>query len=208
MKTTILESVVVGPLEENCYLLGCPETHKAVVVDPGTDAGRILRRIEELGLHPEAILNTHGHIDHVAANAEVAEHYGIPVWIHEDDAYMLSQKDSYGLAEVLRARTSPAPGRRLKDGDILEVGTLRIQVIHTPGHTPGSCCFLVGQDCLSGDTVFEGCVGRTDLEGGSGEALIRSIRGKILPLDDAVRLYPGHGPSTTVGDERSTNPYF
>jgi len=200
--------LVVGPLEVNCYLLSCRETGAMAVIDPGADASRIIHEIETRDWRPVMIINTHGHIDHVGGNAAVAGHFHIPVLIHALDEPLLRSEDLFGLAPVLNARPSPPPERLLQDGDTVTVGRVDIQVLHTPGHTPGGCCLLAGEICIAGDTVFAGSVGRTDLPGGDYEVLLQSIRDKILPLPDDVELFPGHGPSTTVGREKEQNPFF
>jgi glyoxylase-like metal-dependent hydrolase (beta-lactamase superfamily II) len=208
MKKYELMRLVVGPLEVNCYVICCRQTGEAAVIDPGADSARIIQRIETRGWRPVMILNTHGHIDHVSANADIADHFKIPVILHADDAFLLEAEDLFGLAPILKARPSPSPARLLNDGDRVELGELEIEVLHTPGHTPGGCCLLLDSICFSGDTVFSGSIGRTDLPGGDYDTLMESIRDKILPLDDDIELLPGHGPETSVGQERELNPFL
>jgi len=206
-KSHILD-LIVGPLEVNCYVIGCTETKQAAIVDPGAETEKIIQLVVDSGLCPTMIINTHGHLDHVAGNADIAEHFDIPVCLHGEDLFLLNSEDIFGLAESLNARPCPEPKRQLFDNDVLEVGNLKIRVIHTPGHTPGSCCLGVDDVCLSGDTLFAGSVGRTDLRGGNYGVLLRSLREKIMPLPDRLTLLPGHGPATTIGREKITNPFL
>lgn len=199
--------MALGPLQANCYLVACPLTLEAAIIDPGTGSARIVATVRQKGLVPCVVLNTHGHIDHTAANGPVAEAFGIPVRMHHDDLFILHAEDIFGLAAVLDARPSPQP-EPLLHGDVIAVGGMSIEVVHTPGHTPGSCCFLLGDTCFSGDTVFAGSVGRTDLPGGDHESLLRSIRERVLTLPGHTRLLPGHGPASDVAEESRSNPFF
>ena len=160
------------------------------------------------------IINTHAHPDHTAANAALEKRYGIPLWIHRDDASTLAQSGMLSKVTGIFFAPSPPPDRLLSDGDELGVGGHKLKVIHTPGHSTGSIClFYKGVEdeapvLFSGDTVFEGSVGRTDLPGGSYEALINSIKTRITPLPSHTRILPGHGPETTLEREKRTNPFF
>lgn len=212
--TVQIARLAVGPLQANCYLFAAPVSRETAIIDPGGDGDRIVALIEREGMVPRCIINTHAHPDHTAANAALKERYGIPLWIHEADAPMLSQ------AGLLRALTgfffddSPPPDRLLRDGDPLTIGAVELMVLHTPGHTPGSICLLyagtgeVAPVLFTGDTLFADSVGRTDLPGGSYDTLMESLKTKISPLPDPTRLFPGHGPETTVGRERRYNPFF
>jgi hydroxyacylglutathione hydrolase len=203
-----LEVLTVGPLEVNCYLLACAETRAAAIIDPGTNGEEIVFHLRELGWNPAMVVNTHGHLDHWSANADVAEAFGIPVYFPKDDLGLLQAEDIFGLAVILGTRPCPPPAGLLEEGSRLELGRLVLAVRHTPGHTPGGCCLLVEDLCFTGDTLFAGGVGRTDLPGGDFEQLLHSIRAKILSLPDGVRVLPGHGPASTVGEERRHNPYL
>lgn len=203
-----IEFVPVGPLEVNCYLVGCAETGDAVVIDPGADPALIIERIEAHGFRPRMIINTHGHLDHTAANAAVAEQYGIQAWMHRDDLFMLDAPDIFGLEPLLEARPRPQPARFIAEGEHFRLGRVEFRVMHTPGHTPGSICLQVESYCLTGDTVFAGSVGRTDLPGGDSRKLMHSINTKIKTLPAEMVLLPGHGPATTAGEESSNNPFF
>jgi len=198
--------VVVGGLETNCYLVYCEATKDCVVVDPGAEAEKIFPVIAEDGLRPIALINTHGHIDHIGANRDLKDKFDIPLWIHAADKEMLVRPQSLELSLFLGAHDSPPPDAFLADGDEIEVGRGRLRVLHTPGHSPGSISLLGDGFLLSGDTLFFEGVGRTDLPGGSQRQLENSICEKILTLPDATEVLPGHGPATSVGFERAFNP--
>ncbi|MBN2198415.1 MAG: MBL fold metallo-hydrolase [Candidatus Aminicenantes bacterium] len=202
------QTVVVGPLETNCYLVYCEETKECAVVDPGAEPDRIFLEISELGVTPVAILNTHGHLDHIGANRDIKDHYGVPLWIHAADTFLLESEQNNELRFWLNAKDSPPADRFLEEGQIIPVGRSSLRVLHTPGHTPGSVCFLGEKFLLSGDTLFCEGVGRTDLPGGSARQLEESIRSKILTLPDELHVLPGHGPRTAIGRERTDNPFI
>lgn len=203
----LLERLTVGPLEENCYLVGVAP--RCAVVDPGAESDRIERAIARRGLVPERILLTHGHIDHMAHAAAIAERYRIGLWIHRDDLPLLERPQWPELEAMLGARTCPAPAGFLADGDRIEVAGIALEVIHTPGHTPGGVCFVdrASRSAMVGDTIFQGSVGRTDLPGGDWPTLVRSIRSRLFALEGDWRLWPGHGPETTLEEERRHNPF-
>jgi glyoxylase-like metal-dependent hydrolase (beta-lactamase superfamily II) len=202
------ELVVVGALETNCYLVYDEETRECAVIDPGADPEKIISTIAELELKPVIVLNTHGHVDHIGANSDIVQTYAVPLAMHAADTGMLQVSDYIELSLLLGARNSPAPDRLLAEGDEVAVGRTSLRVIHTPGHTPGSVGFVHGGFLFSGDTLFCGGVGRTDLPGGSWKDLERSIRERILTLPEETVVLPGHGPHTTVEQERSSNPFL
>ena len=202
-----VQTVVVGPLETNCYLVYCEATRECAIVDPGADPDRIFLEISELSLKPTALLNTHGHLDHIGANRDMKDHYAVPLMIHASDKPFLDSVQNNELRFWLNAKDSPSADRYLEEGQDIPIGRSSLRVIHTPGHTPGSVCFLGKDFLLSGDTLFCEGVGRTDLPGGSGRQLEESIRTKILTLPDGLDVFPGHGPRTTVGREKSNNPF-
>ncbi len=202
------ESVIVGPLETNCYLIHCPVTSECAVVDPGAEASKILRLITSNELRPVILLNTHGHIDHIGANKEIKEKFDIPLCIHRHDEPMLKGVQQSELSFILGAQDSPAPDKYLEDGGTIKIGQSSLKVIHTPGHSPGSVIFLGDGFLLSGDTLFFGGVGRTDLPGGSWPELVDSIKTKILTMPDEMPVLPGHGPFTSVGQEKRSNPFI
>ena len=202
------ELVVVGALETNCYLVYDEETRDCAVIDPGADPEKIISTIADLELKPVVVLNTHGHVDHIGANSDIIQKYAVPLAMHAADTGMLKVSDYIELSLLLGARNSPAPDRLLAEGDEIAVGRTSLRVIHTPGHTPGSVGFVQGGFLFSGDTLFCGGVGRTDLPGGSWKDLERSIRERILTLPEETVVLPGHGPHTTVEQERSSNPFL
>lgn len=205
MKVLQLE---VGSLGTNCYIAFCENTKKAVVIDPGGDAARILALVNREGLAVEAIINTHGHADHVLANVKVQEGTGAPIWIHSADADMLGS-GSRNLSAYMGASTAcGAADRLLADGEVLTIGDFTLKVLHTPGHTPGGISLLGDKAVFVGDTLFAESIGRTDFPGGSYSQLIQSIKTKLMVLDDDVKAFPGHGPATTIGWERRQNPFI
>lgn len=211
----ILEQLVVGMLQTNCYLLADEATRQAVVIDPGGDAHRIIGRIQQLGLDLVGILNTHGHFDHVLDAWTLKEALGGLIFLHPKDEPLLTDH-KVGLGALFTAFTASARSPRgkvdewLEEGEELTFGNIRLKVIETPGHTPGHVSFHMtdAHILFVGDTLFAGSIGRTDFPGGSYTQLIQSVREKIFTLGDATRVLPGHGPETTVGREQRTNPFF
>jgi hydroxyacylglutathione hydrolase len=204
----ILHTVQVGMTQTNCYVVGCEETQEGVVIDPGGHPQRIIETIEKSGLSIQHVLNTHCHFDHMGANAEIVEATGAPLALHPAERPLLEARGGAALFG-LSVSESPPPDLELADGQILEVGNLRFQVLHTPGHSPGGLTFYLAEEgvAFDGDLLFAMGVGRTDLHGGDRDALIRSIRDVIFKLPDETVLYPGHGPKTTVGQEKRSNPW-
>lgn len=203
-----IDTIVVGPLQENSYVVACEETKEAVIIDPGAEADRIYRVITFHAFTLRYVLATHGHADHVGGVADILGQTGVPFFMHDADAYLLEGFEHDPIRAYLDAEAPPSPDRFLMDGETLSVGKIDINVLHTPGHTPGSVCFLTGNTLISGDTLFANSVGRTDLPGGNHNQLLISIREKLLALDDNVRIYTGHGRNTTIGSERRFNPFF
>jgi glyoxylase-like metal-dependent hydrolase (beta-lactamase superfamily II) len=203
-----VHQLIVGPLATNCYLLWSGPDREAVIIDPGGDPSIILREIEKRKLKPLAILNTHGHIDHISAAKEIQDILAIPLYLHEDDRTWVDQLKSMALSFGLGAPEKPRIDRLLKNGDKIKLGEDEITVIHTPGHTAGGVTFKVGRALFVGDTLFSGSIGRTDLPGGSYETLISSIKKKLMPLGDDYDVYPGHGPITSLKNEAVFNPFL
>jgi hydroxyacylglutathione hydrolase len=202
-------TLVVGPIQTNCYLVICSQTKAAAVIDPGGNPEKILGAARERGASIEWVLNTHAHWDHMMANADVMAGSGASLAIHEGELPLLRARggaDSWGIPGA----SSPEPGRLLVPGEALEIGTLRLEVLFTPGHTPGHVSFYEAQQktLFDGDVLFYRGIGRADLPGGNHAALLRSIEEKLLTLPDDVVVYPGHGPKTTIGEERCLNPWF
>ncbi|NMC73861.1 MAG: MBL fold metallo-hydrolase [Geobacteraceae bacterium] len=204
----IIESVVVGPLLVNCYVLGCESSREGVVLDPGHDVERILSVVSRHGLKVVSVINTHGHFDHTGGNKKIVNETGAGLLIHELDAPMLTRAVDTAAMFGLTAENSPPPTRFLTESEFIPFGKFRLQVLHTPGHTPGGCSLFIDGMVFTGDTLFSDSVGRTDFPGGSSVALGKSIREKLLVLPDDTLVYPGHGPSTTIGRERRHNPYL
>jgi hydroxyacylglutathione hydrolase len=203
----IIEYLTVGPFQENSYILGDEATGEGVLIDPGDEADLILARVRDLKLSITAIVNTHAHIDHVGAVAEIQRKLGIPFRLHAADMPLLEALPQQAALFGLPPLTVPKVASHLVEGETFRVGSLTVRVIETPGHSPGSVTFQVGDELISGDVLFAGSVGRTDLYGGDFETLSRSIRGRLFPLGDHCRVWPGHGPETTIGIERKSNPF-
>jgi len=206
----ICDSLEVGPLGVNCFILGCEETCEGVIIDAGGDAEEIIAAVERRGLTIVHIINTHGHFDHIGANRAVKEHFGADLLIHAADVPMLSRAADIAKGYGIPGENSPQPDVFLTDGMEITFGKQRMTVLHTPGHTPGGCCFYLqaAKKVITGDTLFADSIGRTDLPGGSYEQLLESVRTKLFILPDDVVAYPGHGPETTIGHEKCCNPYF
>lgn len=202
----IVKGLVVGPLQVNCYLVGCEETKEGIVIDPGGDAPVILSQIHALELNIAYIVNTHGHIDHVAANRALKEATGAPLAIHRLDAPWLISPQG-GLALLLGVTPGPPADIFLEEGDDIKFGNISLKVLHTPGHTSGGISLLGEGDIFTGDALFNMGIGRTDLPGGDFKSLIESIRTKLFTLPEETVVYPGHGPATTIGREKRTNPF-
>jgi glyoxylase-like metal-dependent hydrolase (beta-lactamase superfamily II) len=201
------KKISVGALETNCYIIFNKEK-SAIIVDPGGEGEKISLFIEEKKLKPLMIINTHGHADHCGANKFLKEKYSIPILIHEDDTQILNSLENKFIFPLVKGEPSPEPDSFLKDGDLIGLGEITLKIIHTPGHTPGSISILINGVLISGDLIFSGSVGRTDLPGGSWSKLLESIKNKILTLPEETIILPGHGPSTTVGEEKRNNPFI
>ena len=206
-----IETLTVSPFFENTYLVIHNETHRTVLIDPGDEPAVIQRFVEDNDLSVEVILLTHAHMDHIGGVTQLKETWpSVKVALHPADLelyHMLPQQPTWlGLSGTYPE--PPEPDIELEDGQDLVYAGLTFTVIHTPGHTPGSCCFRLGDNLFTGDTLFQGSIGRTDLPGGSYTEIIRSIMTRILPLGDSIVLYPGHGPTSTIGRERLTNPFL
>lgn len=203
--------VPVTPFQQNCSILWCTKTMQAAVVDPGGDVPRLLAALKEFAVTPAAIWLTHGHLDHAGGAAELAETLSIPIiGPHEADRFLLDGLPEQGLRFDIHGMKAVTPARWLGEGDEVSLGELAFSVQHVPGHTPGHVTFFQKElrFLLAGDTVFAGSVGRTDFPYGSHETLIEGIRTKLLPLGDDVQFLPGHGPASTLGEERLNNEFL
>lgn len=206
----LIRRLMVGPLQTNCYIVGCEATKTGLIIDPGGDPDAIMREVEEQGLAVTLIVNTHAHIDHISANARIKEATGAPLAIHELDAPLLTDPWRSLSFFMGRRKPSPPPDQLLKEGDRIQVGTISLEVLHTPGHTPGSISLWSEMErvVFTGDALFHMGIGRTDFPGGSHETLIRSIREKLLTLPGDTVVYSGHGPATTIEQEKVSNPWL
>jgi hydroxyacylglutathione hydrolase len=206
----ILETFPVGLLQCNCTILGDEEAHEAIVIDPGDEVGRILRRLTELGLKLKQILITHAHIDHIGGAVKLKKLTGAPIFLNEADLeqvkVMAAQAAWVGVATP---ETAP-PDESLAEGMTVGLARYPAQVLHTPGHTQGSVClhFVPLNLLFAGDTLFAGSIGRTDLPGGNFAQIIESIHARLLPLPSETKVIPGHGPATTIAEERESNPFL
>jgi hydroxyacylglutathione hydrolase len=209
----IIKQIPVGPLQVFTYLVACPRTKEAVIIDPAGEEEQFCAMVEEEEVKVKYILNTHGHPDHVLANQSLKVLLDAPTCMHEADDLFFSEKEiRKSAAKELGLPPSGPVDIRLKDGDVLEVGALKIKVIHTPGHTPGSVCFLINGNLFTGDTLFVGAVGRTDLIGASLDTLLKSLEERLLPLPKDTVIWPGHDygetPTSTISWEMQENPYI
>ncbi|MEW8404130.1 MAG: MBL fold metallo-hydrolase [Candidatus Thiodiazotropha taylori] len=202
--------IPVTPFEQNCTLFWCENTRAAAIIDPGGESQRLTAILEDLELKPEMILLTHGHLDHAGGAVELAERLGIPIHgPHKEDAFWLDNMDQqaemFGFGDARKC----TPDQWLEDGDQVSLGDEKLEVIHCPGHTPGHIVFFHRESRVAqvGDVLFKGSIGRTDFPRGDHQALLRSIRERLWPLGDDVRFIPGHGPDSTFGEERQTNPF-
>ncbi|WP_058229684.1 MBL fold metallo-hydrolase [Clostridium butyricum] len=196
-----LKTVPAGVYEANCYILVDSETKDCAIIDAGGDAGKISAAVESMQGNPKYLLLTHGHFDHVGGVKEICSKYDIPFYISKtDEEYMEKDNSVFG--------TLPKASGYLKEGDVVKLGSREIKVIETPGHTKGGLCFLIDGKLFTGDTLFQGSIGRTDFIGGDIKEIISSIKNKLLPLGDDVEVYPGHGPSSSIKFEKMRNPYL
>ena len=199
----ILETVAVGAYQANCYVLAQKDGSKAIIIDPGAEYSKIKKVIDKHKLTPKMIINTHGHIDHIGAN----DQFGLSVYIHEDDADFLADSKKNMSALLNLPSLSKTEIKTLKDKDKIGVDNLTLEVMHTPGHTPGCICLKKDDVLFTGDTLFAGGIGRTDFPYACEEKMIESLK-KLMSLADNIKIFPGHGPSSTIGEERSSNPFI
>jgi len=204
----IVKMLHVGPLQTNCYIVGCEDTKEGAIIDPGGGAKHILAEVERLGLEIKYVINTHGHFDHILDNKEVVEATGAPLVIHSADAPMLKEGGG-ALFFGIMGKASPMADVILDEGQVLTLGNIELKVLHTPGHSPGSICLYSEEEgvLFDGDVLFNMGMGRYDLPGGDYRILMESIK-RLLTLPDDTTVYPGHGPATTIGRERCSNPFL
>lgn len=205
-----IEIITVGPIDVNCHILYCERHKAAIIVDPGDSGRRIIDFLESRELKPKLIVNTHCHPDHTGAVGALTAHYEIPFLCHQDDEWMAYDEGMIQLARYYGLKTMPKNDATVEDGELIALcDDFMIQVIHTPGHSPGGICLLAnGKHLLTGDTLFQSSIGRSDLTGGNHDQLIDSIRQRLLILPDDVIVYPGHGETSTIGFEKQHNPFL
>ncbi|HHZ03185.1 MAG TPA: MBL fold metallo-hydrolase [Tissierellia bacterium] len=204
----IFETVTVGMYGANCYIVGSEETKEAAIIDPGAEFNRIDKKIKSMGLTPQIIILTHYHGDHIGAVEDFVEKYGTKVYIHEEDAEALGNSAMNFTKSMFGKDMSIKADVKLKDGDKINLGELTFEIIHTPGHTKGGICIKVGNIMMTGDTLFNSSIGRTDFPGGSFEEIISSIKNKIFKYDDETIIYPGHMSPSTIKNEKKFNPFL
>jgi hydroxyacylglutathione hydrolase len=206
--TAILFRRAVGPLECNCYFVGDPATKEVIVIDPGGDPDILTEALAERQLKVSAIVATHAHFDHIIAGERMRALTGAPFYLHDADRPLLDWMQTSGRV-FLGVDLPPPPevDRPAPEGEILTAGAARLEVLHTPGHSPGSITLVAEDAIFAGDTLFAGSVGRTDLPGGDTATLVRAIQERLFSFDDDIPVYPGHGPHTTIGTERRFNPF-
>jgi glyoxylase-like metal-dependent hydrolase (beta-lactamase superfamily II) len=205
----IIRRILTGPLDVNCYIVGCPSLRECVIIDPGGHGERIVQILESLNLKPVALIDTHGHFDHIGGNAYLMAHLdSLRLYIHADDLHYLRNAREHADYWNMSFKDSPEPTNLLQGGEEIEAGLLRFKVIHTPGHSPGGISIFLPGHVFTGDALFEGSIGRTDLPGGDYDLLISSIREKLLVLPGDTIVHPGHGPETTIAEERRNNPFL
>jgi len=200
-----VEQLVVGPLDSNCFIVWDDQIKQGVVIDSGDDADKILNRIKELGIEIKAILVTHGHFDHVGAVAPLKRELNVEFLAHKDDLFFIEDGENAARRWGVMIEQPPKPDRFIKDGDTIEVGNYELEVLHTPGHSPGGVSFLHDRMVFGGDTLFQSSIGRTDFRKGSFEELEKSIKTRLYTLPDDTIVYTGHGPTTTIGEEKRYN---
>jgi len=202
-----IEPIIVGPLFSNCYIFGDKKSKKGVVIDPGDEPDLILDTIKRLGFDIRYILATHGHFDHVGAVTPIKKELNVEFLAHKDDLFFIEDGKKTASRWGIKITQPPKPDRYISDGDIIRFSDIEIKVIHTPGHSPGGVCFLYDNILFSGDTLFQGSIGRTDFRKGSLKELKNSIKTRLYNLSDKTIVYTGHGPITTIGDEKRHNPF-
>ncbi len=203
-----IERIPAGVYAVNCYIFADDKTNKAVVVDPGGDVDKIIEVLENNDLKLNYIILTHGHGDHIGGVEELRDKTQAPIYIHKDDAYMLRDANINHSTAIVGSKVEIEPDHLLEDGEALDLGELKLNFIHTPGHTKGGMCIEVENALFTGDTLFANSIGRTDLEGGNQEELIDSIKNKLFVLNEELTVFPGHGPASTLRIEKATNPYI
>lgn len=204
----LIKQLEVGVFAENCYVVGCEATREGVVIDPGDEIPRVLSAVKDNELKIKYILLTHGHLDHVKEVNTLLRELNVPVYMHQADQFLLDNLPAQAAAFGLSVSGIPKVDKYIKEGESIEFGEIKFEILETPGHSPGSVTFYSDDIAFAGDVLFNGSIGRTDLPGGNYDILMQSIKNKLLPLGDKMKIYAGHGPSTTIGAEKQTNPFL
>ncbi len=210
----LIETRAVGPFFKNGFIVACADTRESVLIDPGDEVAELLAFANRESLLIHSILLTHAHVDHITGVGAAKQALGVPIYLHRDDLFLYEKVVEFGAMFGLRVEPQPPIDEFYTDGQAIPFGRYEARPHHTPGHCPGGVCLEVGlkgergQDLFVGDTLFAGSIGRTDLPGGDYETLIGSIKTVLFAFGDAARVYPGHGPNTTIGQERRTNPFL
>ena len=202
-----VEPLIVGPLFSNCYIIYDDKVKQGAIIDPGDDADKILKRVKELDISIKYILATHGHFDHVGGVASLRRELKVEFLAHKGDFFFLEDGENSARRWGIDIEQPPKPDRFIKDGDKIKIGSFELEVIHTPGHSPGGVSFLFDRMLFGGDTLFQGSIGRTDFRQGSFEEISESIKSRLYTLPDDTIVYTGHGPITTIGDEKRFNAF-
>jgi len=204
----IIERLEVGAFGENCYILGCKSTKEGVIIDPGDEIDRILKKLDAVQLQTKYILVTHAHLDHIKELKAIQEKINVPTLMNKKDEFLLENLPAQASAFGLSCSGIPKIDRYIHEGDTVQFGNIKFNVLETPGHSPGSVTFYTTDCAFVGDVLFSGSIGRTDLPGGNYDVLIDSIKRKLFPLGDKLQIFPGHGPSTNISIEKTTNPFL
>jgi glyoxylase-like metal-dependent hydrolase (beta-lactamase superfamily II) len=206
----LLSTVVVTEFMTNCYIIGDESTLDAVIVDPGGEGKKILKEVDRMGVKVSKIINTHAHVDHIGALREIKDALSPEIMMHKDEVPILRAASKMARLFGITIDDPPEPDRFLSEGDVVSCGNISLRVIETPGHSPGGISLVTqdGKFCFAGDSLFAGSIGRTDLPGGDYNILIESLKTKLIPLGDDVKVFTGHGPATTMGLERRYNPFL
>lgn len=204
----IFDKLILGPLGASCFVIGDEKTGHGLVIDPGDELNTITTTLTKHNLTLKYILITHGHVDHITQVSPLKDATGATTIMHKADHFLLSHASVQAMMFGLPDPGKPVVDKFVDEGDVIEMDGVRLDVLHTPGHSPGSITFKLPDDLIVGDLIFAGSIGRTDLPGGDYDTLIQSVKSKIFTLDEGMKIHPGHGPATTVGHEKATNPFF